>query len=412
MKKLLLILILLGIVALTGWAIRRRLAASGDAQQRRRRSVAVAVEVAPVQKTSIRDIGAFTGSLLPKSQFLVAPKIGGRLKQLMVNVGDSVKRDQLIARIDDEEYVQQVEEAQAELQVTGALVEACASALDVAKREFDRTQALREKKVASESELDAAGAHLKACQAKHKVSLAQVAQKTAALNAARIRLSYATVRASWETGDETRVVGERFVDEGALLKANQPIVSILEAHSLTAVIHVIERDYPQAKAGQEVTVTTDAYPTRTFTGRIVRIAPLLKETSRQGRVEVEIPNPDRLLKPGMFIRARIEFARHENATVVPVKALAKRNETQGVFLADLKTRKAHFIPVTVGIINAGLAEVLEPALSGQVVTLGQHLLEDGSSITLPNGDAAVPATGRPGRKPGKKAGTTRRGDTR
>ena len=66
------------------------------------------------------------------------------------------------------------------------------------------------------------------------------AQKVAALNAARIRLSYATVRASWETGDETRVVGERFVDEGALLKANQPIVSILEAHSLTAVIHVIE----------------------------------------------------------------------------------------------------------------------------------------------------------------------------
>ena len=411
MKKLLLILILLGIVTLTGWAIRRRLASSGDSQGRQRGTVAVAVEVAPVQKTSIRDIGSFTGSLLPKSQFLIAPKIGGRLKQLMVNVGDPVKRDQLIARLDDEEYVQQVEEAQAELQVAGANVEAYASALEVAKREFDRVKALREKKIASESELDVAEAEFKACQAKHKVSLAQVAQKTAALKAAKIRLSYATVRASWETGDERRVVGERFVDEGALLKANQPIVSILETHSLIAVIHVIERDYPEAKAGQEVTLTTDAYPGKTFTGRIVRIAPLLKETSRQGRVEIDIPNPDRLLKPGMFIRARIEFARHEDATVVPVKALAKRNGIQGVFLADAKARKANFVPVTVGIVNGELAEVLKPALSGQVVTLGQHLLEDGSSITLPNDAAKVPATERPGRKSGNKAGTTRPGDT-
>lgn len=410
MKKLLFILILLGIVALTGWAIRRRLAASGDSQGRQRRTVAVAVEVAPVQKTSIKDVGSFTGSLLPKSQFLLAPKIGGRLKQVMVNVGGLVKRDQLIARLDDEEYVQQVEEAQAELQVAEANVEACASALEAAKREFDRVKALREKKIASESELDAAEADFKACQAKHKVALAQVAQRAAALKAARIRLSYATVRASWEKGDERRVVGERFVDEGALLKANEPIVSILETHSLTAVIHVIERDYPEAKIGQEVIVATDAYPGRTFTGRIVRIAPLLKESSRQGQVEVEIPNPDRLLKPGMFIRARIEFARHKDATVVPVEALAKRNGTQGVFLADVKARTAHFVPVTVGIIDGELAEVLKPALSGQVVTLGQHLLEDGSPITLPSDGAEVPEKEGPSRKPGKKAGTTRPGD--
>ena len=105
MKKLVFILILLGVVALTGWAIYRRLPASEDSQGRQRRTVAVAVEVAPVQKISVRDVVSFTGSLLPKSQFLVAPKIGGRLKQLMINVGDPVKRDQLLAHLDDEEYV-------------------------------------------------------------------------------------------------------------------------------------------------------------------------------------------------------------------------------------------------------------------------------------------------------------------
>ena len=397
MKKLFIVLILAGIVALTVWAIRRRLASSGNTQQQRRSgAAAVAVEVAPVQKTSIRDVGSFTGSLLPKSQFLVAPKIGGRLKQLLVNVGDPVKRGQLIARLDDEEYFQQVEQSQAEAQVAEANVEEQASALEVAGREFDRVRALREKKIASESELDAAQSNFKVCQAKHKVVLAQVTQKEAALKAARIRLSYAMVRASWETGDQTRVVGERFVDEGALLKANEPIISVLEDYSLIAVIHVIERDYPEAKTGQEVTIATDAYPEKTFTGRIVRIAPLLKESSRQGRVEIEIPNPDRLLKAGMFIRARIEFARHDNATVVPVSALVKRNGNQGVFLADAKARKARFVPVTLGIVNAEQAEVLKPALSGQVVTMGQHLLEDGSSITLPNGDKKAPATTRQG----------------
>jgi multidrug efflux pump subunit AcrA (membrane-fusion protein) len=110
---------------------------------------------------------------------------------------------------------------------------------------------------------------------------------------------------------------------------------------------------------------------------------LLKETSRQARVEIEVPNRNRLLKPGMFIRVQIELNRHDDATVVPVAALTKRNSQQGVFLADTQNMKAHFIPVTLGIVNTELAEVVKPSLSGSVVTVGDHLLEDGSSITLP-----------------------------
>jgi len=210
-----------------------------------------------------------------------------------------------------------------------------------------------------------------------------VTQKEAALNAAKVRLSYTQILAIWEEENKPRIVGERFVDEGEMLKANSPIVSILEIHSLTAVIHVIERDYSEVLIEQEAVVTTDAFPDKTFPGKVVRVAPLLKETSRQARVEIEVSNSDGLLKPGMFIRAQIEFARHDDATVVPLVALIKRNAQQGVFLVDRQKRKARFVPVTLGIINKGLAEVLTPPLSGAVVTLGQHLLEDGSTITLP-----------------------------
>jgi RND family efflux transporter MFP subunit len=179
------------------------------------------------------------------------------------------------------------------------------------------------------------------------------------------------------------VVGERFVDVGELLSVNQPIVSILENNPLTAVVYVIERDYPKVTIGQQAVVTTDAYPGRTFTGSITRIAPLLKESSRQARLEMEVPNPDHTLKPGMFVRARVEFAKHENATLVPLPALVKRNNKDGVFIADAKNLKAHFVPVTTGIVNGEIVEVTEPQISGMVITMGNHLLEDGSSITLP-----------------------------
>jgi RND family efflux transporter MFP subunit len=383
MKKFFLLLIVLAIVAMAGWQLYKRVTNPGAKKESGRSAVAVAVETKPVHKGVIRDITVFTGSLEPKSQFIVAPKVVGWLKRLLVNVGDTVEPNQVIAILDDEEFAQQVEQARAELQVAKANAANCASDLDIARREYERAKALREKQIASASEMDVSETAFNACQTRYKVSLAQVAQKEAAMKTADIRLSYTKVRTFWEEGDKNRVVGERFVDEGALLQVNQPVVSILENNPLTAVVYVIERDYPKVKAGQEAVITTDAYPDKTFAGIIVRIAPLLKESSRQARVEIEVPNPNHLLKPGMFVRAQVEFARHENATLVPLPALVRRNGKEGIFIAEPGNLKARFVPVTRGIINGELAEIIEPEISGLVVTLGNHLLEDGSDIMLP-----------------------------
>ena len=383
MKKFFLVLLVFAIVAMAGWQVYTRITASANKTGPGRSAVPVAIETEPIRKDVIRDIGIFTGSLLPKSQFIVAPKVAGWLKKLLVNIGDMVQQNQVIAILDDEECTQQMEQARAELLVAKANAENCTSDLDIAKREYERAKALREKQIASASELDESEAAFNACQTRLKVSLAQVAQKQAALKAADVRLSYTKVQAFWENGGQTRVVGERFVDEGTLLKVNEPIVSILENNPLTAVVHVIERDYQKIKVAQQSIVTTDAYPDKTFTGSVVRIAPLLKESSRQARVEIEIPNRDQLLKPGMFVRAQIEFTRHDNATLIPFTALVRREGKKGVFIADLNNLKAHFVPVTTGIINGELTEVTEPKISGLVVTMGNHFLEDGSDIILP-----------------------------
>ncbi len=388
MKKKIVYVVLIVFLGLLGWQIYTRMSASGKPKTVERGKNPVAVEVKEVQKRTLKDLGLFTGTLYPKSQFIAAPKVAGRLEKLLVKIGDRVKKDQLIATLENAEYVQQVDQARAELDVARANFEESRSSLDIARRELERAKTLREKKIASESELDAADAQFKAQDAKHKVSLAQVAQKEAALKAAQVRLSYTQIRASWEEGDESRVVGERFVDEGAMLAPNASMVSVLDISTLIAVIHVIERDYSKISTGLEGRVSTDAFPERTFPARVVRIAPLLKETSRQARVEMEILNPGNLLRPGMFIRVQIEFANYPDATVLPLNALVKRNGQQGVFVADLQEMKAKFLSVKVGMMNSEWAQILEPALSGSVITLGHHLLEEGSDIMLP---AAKPA---------------------
>ena len=402
MKKLLLVVLILAVAVMGGWGLYQQVTGSETVKKIGRSAAAVAVETQPIRKGPIYDVGVFTGSLEPKSQFVVAPKVAGWLRELLVDVGDTITRNQVIAVLDDEEFAQEVEQARAELEVAKANAANCATDLDIAKREYERAKALREKQIASASELDVSEAAFNACETRHKVSLAQVSQKEAALKTAQVRLSYTKVQAFWEEGGETRVVGERFVDEGSLLQTNQPIVSILQNNPLTAVVHVIERDYPKVMTGQQAVVTTDAYPGRTFTGAITRIAPLLKESSRQARVEMQVPNPDLLLRPGMFIRARVEFAEHQDATLIPLASLVKRDNKEGVFIADRQNHKVRFVPVTVGITSGETVEITDPQISGEAVTIGNHLLEDGSAITLPGSDARAakgqssPAGGRSG----------------
>ena len=384
-RKIILIAVIVVIVGFIGWQVIQKIIKASQGSGFERTAAPVAVEIEGVTKATIRDSGNFTGTLAPKSQFVVAPKISGRLEKLLVDIGDIVNRNQLIAVLDDEEYSQQVRQAEADLLVAQANLEESRSSLDVAKRELERTEELHKKGISADSELDAAKGTYATQEARYKVAQAQVANREAALEAAKVRLSYTKIMASWEEGGNPRVVGERFVYEGAMLTPNAQILSILEINPLLAIIYITDKDYFRVKIGQSALISTDALPDKTMSGEIVRIAPLLKETSREARIEIEFANPEGLFKPGMFINIQIEFATHDDATVVPVSSVVKRDNQQGVFLADMENKVAQFVPVKVGISNSELAEIIEPStFSGYVVTLGQHLLAHGSPIILPS----------------------------
>jgi len=387
MKKIILTGILLLGVSFLGWQIYQRVNSDTKAVKRERKNVPVAVEVAPVQQETVQDIGRYSGSLYPHAAFVIAPKIGGRLEKIWVNIGDELQNSQLIAVLDDAEYKQQVSQAGAELEVAQANLLEQENALENAKREHERAVALREKKIASESQLDASLSELKAQEAKLKVAFARVAQSEAAMRVAKVRLEYTQIHVPSNNRAGYRVVGERFVDEGAMLAANTPIVSIIDIGTLIAAIHVVEQDYAKINIGQEAAISTDAFPDRSFSGKVLRIAPILKEKSREARIEIEIPNPQKILKPGMFVRAQIQFEKHENATVVPTAAVVKRNNSQGVFMVGSEGKTARFVPVSPGIVDSKITEIRAPIITGSVVVLGQHLLEDGASIIIPDSQA-------------------------
>ena len=402
-RKVILIAVAAVIFGLIGWQIIQKIIQSSQSSGLEHGAMPVAVEVEPVKKSTIRDLGSFAGSLVPKSQYMLAPKVAGRLEKLMVNIGDWVERDQLIAVLDDEEYSQQVRQAEADLQVAKANLEESKSSLDVAKRELERVQELHKKGISADSELDSVKGAYSTQEARYKVAQAQLSYRQASLEAAKVRLSYTKIRASWEKGGNRRVVGERMVDEGAMLTPNAPILSILEINPLLAVIHITDKDYFRVKKGQIAIINTDALPGKTVSGEIVRMAPLLKETSREARVEIEIPNSEGLLKPGMFINVQIEFETLNEATVVPVSSVVKRDNQQGVFLVDMENKIAKFVPVKIGISNNELAEIIDPpSFSGFVVILGQHLLAHGSPVILPQTSSPQEKTDSGNVKPGEQ----------
>lgn len=374
---------LLALLAWLGIAIYRNVRDASDQPAARQRGP-VPVEVAEIEIGPISDIRAFSGSLRSPASFVVAPKVGGRVIELAADLADPVLRTQLLARLDDDEHRQSVRQAEAEKEVARATLREAESGLEIARRNLERVSTLRQRGVASESDLDNAQAENLAREAAVEVARARLTRAEAALESARIRLAYTEVRADWREGSMTRVVSARHVDEGDTVAANAPLFTIIELNPINAIIYLAERDYSRINPGQPVTLTTSAYPGREFSGEVVRIAPAFEVDSRQALIEVEVDNEELLLKPGMFIRARIVMETVDGAVMVPEAAIVRREDRTGIFTICDDFETAEWRLVTEGIRSGEMVQVIGEDICGYVVTLGQHLLGDRTPITIPD----------------------------
>ncbi|MEE4353755.1 MAG: efflux RND transporter periplasmic adaptor subunit [Desulfatiglans sp.] len=378
------IFILIGAAMVLGWIIFGQFQDRPGANKNDRNIRPVPVKVAPIQRGSIALRRTFSGDLEALAAFVVAPKVSGRVLRMIVNIADTVNRDQVVAELDNDEYVQAVAQATADLAVVKAKLSEAGSALEIADREFKRTDLLLKRGIASDSDFDSARQDQLEKQAQLEVAEAQVTKAESSLETANIRLRYTKVTAGWSGGGDQRVVAERYVDEGQTVAANSPLLLIVELNPIVGVVFITERDYDYLEPEQLISLTTDAYPGEQFTGRIDRIAPVFRKSTRQARVEMIIDNPQHRLKPGMFIKATVILAQEPEAIIIPEQALTVRNDRNGVFVVNEDGRSAAWREVKVGIREGDRVQVEGEGLSGLVVILGQQLIDHGSPITIPS----------------------------
>ena len=384
------ILVVLLVAGVSGVVLWIGLNRAGNGQEERPGGGGIAaVEVGDVTTGTIRDIRRLTGTIEASASFVVAARVDGVLENVFVNIGDTITRGDgdgrapdLIAVIDDAAFEQAVQQASADLLVRQAELSRAESDFELATREYARQMQLSERGIAAEARLDEADARRKTTEAMVALSKAQVARTRATLELAEIQKRDAQVTARWSGGPEMGTVGERFRDPGATVRAGDPIISVLMLDPVRAVVTVTERDYSGLRVGQKATLTTDGAPGRVFEGVIERIAPLFRETSRQARIELRVENSDLALRPGMFTRVNITLREEERATIIPVAAVTQRRDQDVVFRVREDGETVSLVPVTLGIIEGEMAQVIEPAIAGRVVTLGQQLLDDGSKIHI------------------------------
>lgn len=363
-----------------------------DPGPRSKATWAAPVETAAIERGPMVLRRTFSGTLASNAEFLVAPKVSGRVEHLAVDMGDPVFRKQEVARLDNDEYVQAVAQANADLAVAEADLTGAENARDIAQRELDRMETLKNRGVSSASQVDVARADWLAAKARVDMARARVQKARAQLETARIRLGYTTVFADWTGGSDTRFMAEKFVTEGDTVSANTPLVSIVELDPLLAVLFVTEKDYGRLDIGQPADLSTDAFPDRSFQGNIARISPVFRTQTRQARVEVRVANPGLHLKPGMFVRVSVVLEQVSDAWMVPETALVNRNHETGVFVVSPDKNTVAWHPVVIGIRQDGKVQIHGENLTGQVVTLGHQMLDHGSLIRIP--DPPAPVSGR------------------
>jgi membrane fusion protein, multidrug efflux system len=337
------------------------------------------VELAPVVHAAVNRELAVVGNLIGDQTVSVVPKTAGRLMDIAVKLGDRVNRGQRIAKIEDEEILEQVRQAEAAFEVAKATIRQREADLELAKTNVERSRNLFQRQLLPQQTLDDAEAKYQSAQAALDLARAQNTQSQSRLDELRINQQNTII-----TSPVNGFVSRRAVDPGAFVSANAPVVEVVDITRVRMVANIIEKDLKQIGVGDTARVEVDAFPGEDFMGRIARVSPVLDPSTRTAPIEVEIANPQYRLKPGMYARVGIVTESHPNALVVPTNAVVDVNGTRGVYLSV--NNAAAFHPVKIGIEGNERTEILDGVAAGdRVVTTGAAGLRNGDPIILAGG---------------------------
>ena len=360
------------------------------------------VETAAATRRPVTDYVTVVGNLIGLATVDIVPRVGGRIDSVNVRLGDRVTRGQTVAKVEDREIREQINQARASGEVNKANVANRENDVKVAAVALDRAQTSFDRGIASRQSLDDAEARYSAAGSQVAVARAQQAQTEARIDELKITLSNTTIQSPVDG-----FVSRRNLDQGAFANANTVILSVVDISTVRLVVNVVERDFRRVTPGVAAQVEVDAFPGEHFAGTVSRVAPVFDPATRTAAIEIEVPNPGYRLKPGMYARVRLTVEEKPDALTVPQNALVDQNGRRGVFLVVEDT--ARFQPVSTGIQDDAHVEVVEGLAEGQrVVTTGALALRDGDQLILvTDGDGGQ--GGRAGRGESSRAGRQGRG---
>jgi len=271
-----------------------------------------------------------TGTVQPVTKVQVGTYVSGPIREIHVDFNSPVTKNQLVAKIDPAPFEVKVRQADANLANARAQVEKARADLRLKRLTFERNRRLRERDLISQDELDTSESNDAQAAAQLSLAEAGVKQAQAALEEARISLSYTEIRSPVDG-----VVVSRAVDVGQTVAASFQTPTLFEiAQDLTKMqvnANVSESDIGGLRDEQATTFGVDAYPGRVFEGRVVQVrnAPITVLNVVTYDVIIAVDNHDLALKPGMTATVTITTARREDVLRVPLRALRFRPETDG-----------------------------------------------------------------------------------
>ncbi|MEP7116848.1 MAG: efflux RND transporter periplasmic adaptor subunit [Acidobacteriota bacterium] len=263
-----------------------------------------------------------TGTLQPVDTVQVGTQVSGTIAELNTDFNLPVKRGQVVAKLDQAVFQSQVAQAQATLTRLNAELESAQVQSDDAALKSKRAEQLGQRQLLAQQDIDTAASTAKVAAVGVKAALAQRDQAKAALDQAQVNLSHTVI-----TSPVDGIVLSRNVEIGQTVSAGlqAPTLFVIARNldELQLEARIDESDIGRVASQQPVSFTVDAYPRLTFTGvvRQVRLQPTVVQNVVSYTTVVDVPNPEKLLKPGMTATLAVEVARADDVVRVPSAAI-------------------------------------------------------------------------------------------
>lgn len=300
------------------------------------------VKVQPAAKQEVKQDGTYSATVQAFAVNNIAPQSGGRIQKINVEVGDYVGKGQILAEMD------RVQLDQAKLRLSNA------------ETELGRLKQLYEQGGLAQSDYEAAELNFKVSKSTYD------------------NLVENTILRSPITG----VVTARYYDRGDMYGMASPIFTVQQITPVKILVGISEGDYTKVSKGDKVTLSVDALPGKTFSGTIKRIYPTIDPMTHTVNVEVQVPNTDRQLRPGMYAKVNVTFG-HNRSIVVPDAAVVRLQGSgqRNVFVVEdgVAVQKE----VSLGRHFDGQYEILSGLEEGeQVVVKGGSALRNGAQVEV------------------------------